>query len=96
MISIEIGRQDLKELAKTEVRNLPGALFAGSSPLLKPFMKKLEDLGIARLSLGPALLRAALSKMREVMQELLDYRDYASFTGSEILSSPDVRKILKL
>jgi hypothetical protein len=44
MISIEIGRQDLKELAKIEVRNLPGALFAGSSPLLKPFMKKLEDL----------------------------------------------------
>lgn len=44
MISIEIGRQDLKELAKTEVRNLPGALFAGSSPLLKPFMKKLEEL----------------------------------------------------
>jgi hypothetical protein len=44
MISIEIGRQDLKELAKTEVRNLPGALFAGSSPLLKPFMRKLEDL----------------------------------------------------
>ncbi len=44
MISIEIGRQDLKELTKTEVRNLPGALFAGSSPLLKPFMRKLEDL----------------------------------------------------
>ncbi len=44
MISIEIDREDLKELTRIEVLNLPGALFASASPLLKPFMKKLEDL----------------------------------------------------
>ncbi len=44
MISIEINEKDLIELTKTEVRNLPGALFVGASPLLKPFMKKLEAL----------------------------------------------------
>jgi hypothetical protein len=44
MIRIEIGRKDLMDLTKTEVGNLPGALFVGTSPLLKPFMKKLECL----------------------------------------------------
>ena len=44
MISIEIREKDLHELARTEVGNLPGALFAGTSPLLRPFMKKLEAL----------------------------------------------------
>lgn len=44
MITIEIRREDLMNMARTEVRNLPGTLFVGASPLLKPFMKKLEDL----------------------------------------------------
>lgn len=44
MISIEIRETDLNELTKIEVQNLPGTLFAGTSPLLKPFMKKLETL----------------------------------------------------
>ncbi|MDM7935807.1 MAG: hypothetical protein QUS08_10515 [Methanothrix sp.] len=44
MISIEIGKRDLRELTKAEIGNLPGALFVGASPLLKPFMKKLEVL----------------------------------------------------
>jgi hypothetical protein len=44
MIPIEICEKDLNELTKTEVRNLPGALFASTSPLLKPFMKKLEEI----------------------------------------------------
>jgi hypothetical protein len=44
MIAIEIGEKDLNELTRTDVRNLPDALFAGCSPLLKPFMKKLEEL----------------------------------------------------
>ena len=44
MIPIEIWEKDLNELTKIEVSNLPGALFASTSPLLKPFMKKLETL----------------------------------------------------
>jgi len=44
MIYIEIKERDLQELARTEVENLPGSLFAGTSPLLRPFMKNLEQL----------------------------------------------------
>ncbi|OPY51590.1 MAG: hypothetical protein A4E49_02195 [Methanosaeta sp. PtaU1.Bin112] len=44
MITITVREKDLKELARTEVGNLPGVLFAGASPLLRPFMKKLEAL----------------------------------------------------
>jgi hypothetical protein len=44
MITIEIRKVDLMNMARTEVNNLPGTLFVGASPLLKPFMKKLEDL----------------------------------------------------
>jgi hypothetical protein len=42
MISIEIREKDLYELTRTEVGNLPGTFFAGNSPLLRPFLKKLE------------------------------------------------------
>jgi len=44
MICIEVREKDINDLARTEVGNLPGALFAGTSPLLRPFMKKLEAL----------------------------------------------------
>lgn len=44
MISVELTTEDLTKAIKTEVGNLPGMLFAGTSPLLKPFMKKMEDL----------------------------------------------------
>lgn len=42
MICFEIRERDLNELTRTEVKNLPGTLFAGNSPLLRPFLKKLE------------------------------------------------------
>ncbi|MDD2835768.1 MAG: hypothetical protein PHY05_06425 [Methanothrix sp.] len=44
MISLMVREKELNELARTEVGNLPGILFAGTSPLLRPFMKKLEAL----------------------------------------------------
>lgn len=44
MICIEIRERDIRELARTEVENLPGSLFTGTSPLLRPFMKNLEAL----------------------------------------------------
>jgi hypothetical protein len=43
MISVEVRREDLMAL-RVEVKSLPGTLFAGASPLLKPFMKKLEEI----------------------------------------------------
>ena len=44
MIYVELEKKDLVAFTRTEVRNLPGMFFGGSSPLLKPFMKELEDL----------------------------------------------------
>lgn len=61
MILIEISKRDLMDLAKTEVRNLPGALFVGASPLLKPFMKKLECiLPAERMGKGDSYILSAL------------------------------------
>lgn len=61
MILIEISKKDLIDLAKTEVRNLPGALFVGASPLLKPFMKKLECiLPAERMGRGDSYTLSAL------------------------------------
>ncbi|MFB3765349.1 MAG: hypothetical protein ACE14P_08895 [Methanotrichaceae archaeon] len=61
MILIEISKRDIMDLAKMEVRNLPGALFVGASPLLKPFMKKLECLLPAeRMGRGDSYILSAL------------------------------------
>ncbi|HII05844.1 MAG TPA: hypothetical protein HA349_00575 [Methanotrichaceae archaeon] len=35
--------QDVRDLS-AEVKNLPGAIFGGSGPLLRPFLSKLEEL----------------------------------------------------
>jgi hypothetical protein len=42
MISFQINKRDLMNIAKIEVKNLPGTFFVGASPLLKPLIKKLE------------------------------------------------------
>ncbi len=57
-------------------------------------MRELEDLGIARLSLGPSLLKSALSKMREVARSLQNYGNYDLFTEN-VLSSDEIVRILK-
>jgi hypothetical protein len=44
MISVELSKEDLIAATRIEVRNPPGMLFGSTSPLLKPFMKKLEEL----------------------------------------------------
>jgi len=43
-MSIEVSKEDLIELTRTETDNLPGTMFSGTSPLMRPFMKKLEDI----------------------------------------------------
>lgn len=44
MIYVELCKEDLVLATRTEVRNPPGMLFGNTSPLLKPFMRKLEEL----------------------------------------------------
>ena len=58
-------------------------------------MHKLEEMGIARLSLGPGLLRVALSRMQAVIRHLKDYEDYGSFTGEDVMTSADIREIIQ-
>ena len=55
-----------------------------------PPMTELENSGISRLSLGPGLLKAALTKMREVVAELKSYGGYGSFTHPGIISSQEI------
>ena len=56
-------------------------------------MRELETLGVARLSLGPGMLRASLTTMKRVAQRLLDYDSYESFT-KDVLSSDEIRRYL--
>ncbi|MGC9515262.1 hypothetical protein [Methanocrinis sp.] len=43
MVHVEVTNQDVRDLS-AEVKNLPGAIFGGSGPLLRPFLPKLEEL----------------------------------------------------
>lgn len=53
-------------------------------------MRELEQMGISRLSLGPSLLKSALTKMCEVVTSLINYEGYESFTNSEIITSSEI------
>jgi len=53
-------------------------------------MQELEKLGISRLSLGPSLLKAALTKMREVVNALIKLEGYDTFVNPDIISSSDI------
>jgi hypothetical protein len=43
MISVEVTKQDARDLS-AEVKNLPGALFGVSGPLLRPFLSRLDEI----------------------------------------------------
>lgn len=57
-------------------------------------IQELEQMGIARLSLGPSLLKAALTKMRDVVDSLKRSEGYDLFTHSDIISSPEIVDII--
>ena len=57
-------------------------------------MKELAAIGISRLSLGPGLIRASLTTMRNVAQQLLDYGPYDSFSAEDIMTSDEIRKYI--
>jgi len=56
-------------------------------------MRELENAGVARVSLGPALFRTSLTAMRDVARDLLAYGAYDRFTEG-IIPSDEVRKFL--
>jgi 2-methylisocitrate lyase-like PEP mutase family enzyme len=51
-----------------------------------PDLKTLSKLGVARVSLGPSLLKTAIKAMKELAIQLKDYEGLSSITGNEITS----------
>jgi 2-methylisocitrate lyase-like PEP mutase family enzyme len=63
------------------------------SPTTAP-MRELEDAGISRLSVGPWMLKAALTKMKSVAETLKGYGPYDVFTDGT-LTTEEVRRYLR-
>jgi 2-methylisocitrate lyase-like PEP mutase family enzyme len=51
-----------------------------------PDLKTLSKMGVARVSLGPSLLKTAIKAMKELAIQLKDYEGLSSITGNEITS----------
>lgn len=52
-------------------------------------MRELETLGVNRLSVGPGLLKAALTTMKNVARDLKNYGSYAAFT-QDVISNAEI------
>ena len=87
-----IGPGDVETLKRIrEETEAPINVYASK---LAASMKELAAIGISRLSLGPGLIRASLTTMRNVAQQLLDYGPYDSFSADDIMSSDEIRKYI--
>ncbi|MCH8018597.1 isocitrate lyase/phosphoenolpyruvate mutase family protein [candidate division KSB1 bacterium] len=87
-----IGPGDVETLKRIrEETEAPINVYASK---LAASMKELEAIGISRLSLGPGLIRASLTTMRNVAQQLLDYGPYDSFSAEDIMTSDEIRKYI--
>ena len=63
------------------------------APTSKATLEELEEAGIARVSLGPALMWAALTTMRNIAVGLQNYGSFEPFTR-DMISSDDIRAYL--
>ncbi len=70
--------------------NAPINVYAASST---PSMRELESAGIARLSLGPGLIKASLTTMRRIALDLKNYGSYDAFTR-DAMSSEELRQLI--
>lgn len=59
-----------------------------------PRLRELAALGVRRVSVGPGLLRAAVTAMRDALADLAEDRGYARLT-TDAVSSDDIRDILR-
>lgn len=84
---------DMEVLGEPEIALLatgiaaPLNLIAGRTT---PSVKRLEELGVARLSFGPRPMRAALQSLRSMAREWLDTGTYARMTSHDSLSYDEV------
>jgi len=63
------------------------------APTCRATLRELEDAGIARLSLGPGLMRASLTTMRRIAVELQSYGSFDSFTR-DMITNDEIRAYL--
>ena len=63
------------------------------APTCRATLRELEDAGIARLSLGPALIWASLTAMRQIAVELQNYGSFDSFTR-DMITTDEIREYL--
>lgn len=88
-----IGLSDLSALMQLrEATGAPLNVFASDAT---PSIATLKAAGIARLSLGPGLLRACTTTLKRVADQLLAGGSYDIFTR-DVLTSDDIRKFLSL
>lgn len=73
--------EDLKRLVKTIDFPINVLTFPGIPPL-----KKLEELGIARVSLGPNYLKLALKTMKDMALKLKDYEGLNEIINNDVTS----------
>jgi 2-methylisocitrate lyase-like PEP mutase family enzyme len=63
------------------------------APTCRPTLRELEAAGIARLSLGPALMWASLTTMRNIAVELRSYGSFDSF-ARDMITTDEIRQYL--
>ena len=82
---------DLEVLKKLsgEIR-APINVFA---PTCRATLPELEDAGIARISLGPGLMKASLTVMRKVARELQSYGSFDLFTR-DVITGDEIRRFV--
>ena len=61
------------------------------APTCRATLRELEEAGIARLSLGPALMWASLTVMRKIAVELQSYGSFDLFTR-DMITTDDIRR----
>jgi 2-methylisocitrate lyase-like PEP mutase family enzyme len=84
---IILGDLEMLKKLQTELRAPINVL----APTCRPTLRELEAAGIARLSLGPALIWASLTTMRKIAVELRNYGSFDSFTR-DMITTDEIRQ----
>ncbi len=64
------------------------------APTCRATLRELDDAGIARLSLGPALIWASLTVMRKIAVELQNYGSFDLFTR-DMITTDEIRQYVR-
>ncbi|MCI0414472.1 isocitrate lyase/phosphoenolpyruvate mutase family protein [bacterium] len=84
---ITLGNLETLKKLKTKT-NAPINVYA---PACRATARELQEAGIARISFGPAVIKASLTVMRKIAIELQDYGSFDVFT-KDMMSSDEIRQ----